>query len=91
MPPEEEMESALDASGRLLAQERAGDNAPALSVSELSAALKRMVEDRFGHVRLRGEISGYKRAGSGHVYLALKDDNALIDAVMWKGLSLIHI
>ncbi|MCC6481761.1 MAG: exodeoxyribonuclease VII large subunit [Sphingomonadaceae bacterium] len=85
MPPEEEMESALDASGRLLAQERAGDNAPALSVSELSAALKRMVEDRFGHVRLRGEISGYKRAGSGHVYLALKDDNALIDAVMWKG------
>ncbi|MDQ4420517.1 exodeoxyribonuclease VII large subunit [Sphingobium sp. DEHP117] len=85
MPPEEEMESAFDASGRLLAQERSGDNAPALSVSELSALLKRTVEDRFGHVRLRGEISGYKRAASGHVYLCLKDDNALIDGVMWKG------
>ena len=37
------------------------------------------------HVRLRGEISGFKRAASGHVYLALKDDRAVIDAVMWKG------
>tara|TARA_R110000782_G_scaffold182437_6_gene272729 strand:+ start:72295 stop:73821 length:1527 start_codon:yes stop_codon:yes gene_type:complete len=80
-----ENDAAFDASGRLLAQERSGDNAPALSVSELSAMLKRTVEDRFGHVRLRGEISGYKRAASGHVYLALKDENALIDGVMWKG------
>ena len=47
--------------------------------------LKRTVEDRFGHVRLRGEISGWKRAASGHAYLCLKDENALIDAVMWKG------
>jgi len=47
--------------------------------------LRRTVEDRFGHVRLRGEISGFKRAASGHVYLALKDDNAVIDGVMWKG------
>lgn len=62
-----------------------GDNAPALSVSELSGALKRMVEDSFSHVRLRGEISGYKRAASGHVYLTLKDDRAVIDAVIWKG------
>ncbi len=54
-------------------------------MSELSAALKRTVEERFGHVRLRGEISGFKRAASGHVYLALKDDRAVIDAVMWKG------
>ena len=44
-----------------------------------------MVEGEFGHVRLRGEISGYKRATSGHVYLALKDDAAVIDGVMWKG------
>lgn len=76
---------AYDSSGRLLAEDRAGDNAPPLSVSELSAALKRAVEDRFGHVRLRGEISGFKRAASGHLYLALKDDNAVIDGVMWKG------
>ena len=76
---------AYDSSGRLLAEDRAGDNAPPLSVSELSGMLKRTVEDRFGHVRLRGEISGFKRAASGHLYLCLKDDNAVIDGVMWKG------
>ena len=70
---------------RLLAEERPGDNALALSVGELSFKLKRMVEGEFCHVRLRGEISGYKRAASGHVYLALKDDAAVIDGVMWKG------
>ncbi len=75
----------LDDSNRLLAEAVPGDNAPALSVSELSGALKRMVEDSFSHVRLRGEISGYKRAASGHVYLTLKDDRAVIDAVIWKG------
>lgn len=83
MPPESDL--ATGASGRLLAEDRPGDNAPALSVSELSSMLKRMVEDRFGHVRLRGEISGLKRAASGHVYLCLKDDAAVIDGVMWKG------
>ncbi len=75
----------FDASGRLLAEDVVGDNAPPLSVSELSQNLKRTVEDRFGHVKLRGEISGYKRAASGHVYLCLKDDSAVIDGVMWKG------
>lgn len=43
------------------------------------------MEDRFSHVRLRGEISGFKRAASGHLYLALKDEGAVIDGVMWKG------
>jgi len=81
----EEGPVSFDASGRLLAQERRGDNLTALSISELSAQLKRTVEERFGHVRLRGEISGFKRAASGHVYLCLKDDNAVIDGVMWKG------
>ena len=71
--------------GRLLAEGAAGDNAPALSVSHLSAALKRVVEDGFGRVRVRGELSGTKRAASGHLYGALKDDSALIDMVMWKG------
>ena len=47
-------------------------------------ALKRTVEDAFGHVRVRGEISGWKRAASGHCYLCLKDENAVIDAVIWK-------
>jgi len=63
----------------------AGDNAAPLSVGELAAKLKRVVEGEFGHVRLRGEISGYKRVASGHAYLALKDDGAVIDGVIWKG------
>ena len=70
---------------RLLAEASPGDNAPALSVSQLSAAIKRTVEDGFARVRVRGELSGTKRAASGHFYAALKDDNALIDMVMWKG------
>lgn len=69
----------------LVAKEAAGDNAAALSVSEISALLKRVVEDRFGFVRVRGEISGFKRATSGHVYLSLKDENARLEAVMWRG------
>jgi exodeoxyribonuclease VII large subunit len=63
----------------------ARDNNPPLSISELSFALKRTLEDRFGHVRLRGEVSKVNRHGSGHVYLTLKDDKACIDGVIWKG------
>ncbi len=62
-----------------------GDNAEPLSISEISGMLKRTVEDRFGFVRLRGELSGVKRAASGHLYCSLKDDKARIDGVMWKG------
>src|SRR5687767_9438071 len=71
--------------GGLLATETPGDNAPALSVSELSSALKRTIEGAFDHVRVRGEISGFKRHGSGHCYFTLKDDAACIDAVIWRG------
>ena len=61
-------------------------NIPELSVSELAGALKRTVEDAFGNVRIRGEISGYRGPhSSGHVYFSLKDQNARIDAVIWKG------
>ena len=61
-------------------------NLPELTVSELSTALKRTVEDTYGYVRVRGEVSGYKGPhSSGHVYFALKDENAKIDAVIWKG------
>ena len=61
-------------------------NAPEWSVGDLAAALKRTLEDRFGHVRLRGEISGYRGPhGSGHAYFSLKDGSAKIDAVVWKG------
>ncbi|HEU5046491.1 MAG TPA: exodeoxyribonuclease VII large subunit [Rickettsiales bacterium] len=58
----------------------------AYSVSEISTALKRVVEDNFGQVRVRGEISGWKLASSGHAYLKLKDANAVLDAVCWKGI-----
>lgn len=61
-------------------------NTPELSVSELAGALKRTIEDAFGLVRIRGEISGYRGPhSSGHVYFSLKDQNARIDAVIWKG------
>ncbi len=61
-------------------------NIAEISVSELSHALKRTIEDRFGYVRLRGEISGYKGAhSSGHCYFAIKDHSAKIDAVIWRG------
>lgn len=55
------------------------------SVSEVAQSIKRMVEDRFGRVSLRGEISGWKVASSGHVYFRLKDEGAVIDAVCWRG------
>ncbi len=60
-------------------------NLPEFTVSELSAALKRTVEDAYSYVRVRGEISGFKRAASGHLYMALKDDSAVLDGVCWRG------
>ena len=59
-------------------------NLPSVTVSELSAALKRTVEDNFGYVRVRGEISQPKVAASGHCYLRLKDENAVIDGILWR-------
>ncbi|HEV7415527.1 MAG TPA: exodeoxyribonuclease VII large subunit [Tianweitania sediminis] len=60
-------------------------NAAEYTVSEISGALKRAVEDQFGHVRVRGEISGFRGVhSSGHAYFALKDDRAKLEAVVWK-------
>jgi exodeoxyribonuclease VII large subunit len=65
---------------------RPGANAPEFSVSEISGAIKRALEEGFGYVRLRGEISGYRGPhASGHCYFALKDEKAKIEAVIWKG------
>ncbi|QFT76434.1 exodeoxyribonuclease VII large subunit [Erythrobacter sp. THAF29] len=69
----------------LVARVAAGDNAQPLTITEISSALKRTIEERFGHVRLRGELSGVKRAASGHLYCALKDEKAVLDGVMWRG------
>ncbi len=59
-------------------------NDAALTVSQIAGQIKRVVEGEFGHVRVRGEISRFTRAGSGHCYWSLKDDKAVLDAVMWK-------
>jgi exodeoxyribonuclease VII large subunit len=61
-------------------------NESEFTVSELSHALKRTIEDRFGFVKVRGEISGYRGPhSSGHCYFALKDEGAKLDAVIWRG------
>ena len=62
-----------------------GDNRPVFSVTEISHSLKRVVEDTFAHVRVRGEVSRLTLARSGHMYVTLKDDNAVLDGVCWKG------
>lgn len=60
-------------------------NQPEYTVSELSSALKRTVETAYDYVRIRGEISGFKPAPSGHLYFSLKDDSAVLSAICWKG------
>jgi exodeoxyribonuclease VII large subunit len=63
-------------------------NLPEYTVSELSAALKRTIEQGFNYVRVRGEVSGFKRHSSGHCYFALKDSDAVLDSVCWRGTAL---
>ncbi len=60
-------------------------NAPEFSVSEISGAVKKSVEGAFSHVRVRGEIGRLSRPRSGHIYLDLKDDRAVLASVIWKG------
>jgi exodeoxyribonuclease VII large subunit len=74
-----------ESNGGLVAKGVAGDNAAPLTITEISQLLKRTVEDRVGFVKLRGELSGVKRAASGHLYCCLKDEGAVIDGVMWRG------
>ncbi len=64
-----------------------GENAPEFSVSELSGAIKRMIEGEFAHVRIKGEVGRVSRPRSGHVYLDLKDDRAVINGIIWKGVA----
>jgi exodeoxyribonuclease VII large subunit len=82
--PEDDPDDDNGAPGGLVAKGQPGDNAAPLSITEISNLLKRTVEDRFGFVRLRGELSGVKRAASGHLYCCLKDEGAVIDGVMWR-------
>ena len=64
-----------------------GQNAPEFSVAELSGAIKRVIEGEFAHVRVRGEVGRVSRPKSGHLYLNLKDDRAVISGVIWKGVA----
>lgn len=68
-----------------LLEDAPGGNAHEFTVSELSGAVKRSIEDQFGRVRVRGEIGRVSRPGSGHLYFDLKDDRAVLAAVSWKG------
>jgi exodeoxyribonuclease VII large subunit len=62
-------------------------NIPEYSVSEFSRSIKRTVEDAFGYVRIKGEITGCKRAASGHFYFNLKDESALLSAVCFRNMA----
>src|SRR5215813_3199873 len=78
------MDSKLMESNGPATASRPGHNLGELTVSELSQAIKRTLEGSFDRVRVRGEISGFKRAASGHLYLMLKDQAAAIKAVCWR-------
>src|SRR6185312_13253995 len=71
-----------------LAAAPVASNLPEYTVSELSLALKRSIEENFAVVRVRGEVSGFKRVASGHCYLALKDEDAVLDAVCWRNTAI---
>jgi exodeoxyribonuclease VII large subunit len=64
---------------------RPGSNLPEFSVGDLARALKKTIEDGYGFVRVRGEISQPKRHSSGHCYLRLKDETAVLESVIWRG------
>jgi exodeoxyribonuclease VII large subunit len=64
--------------------EAPGTNAPEFTVSEIAGAVKRLVEGEFGRVRVRGELGRVSRPASGHVYLDLKDDRAVLAGCIWK-------
>ena len=58
---------------------------PVLSVTEISLSLKACVEQVFSEIRVRGEVSGVKKAASGHIYFSLKDKDSVLSAVAWRG------
>ena len=71
----------------LIENQITGINEPEFSVSEISNAIKRLIEDEFSYVRIRGEIGRVSFPRSGHVYLDLKDEKSVISGVIWKGVA----
>ncbi|MBP2299443.1 exodeoxyribonuclease VII large subunit [Azospirillum picis] len=74
-----------DSSPLIAPEPRPGSNLPEFTVGDLARRLKRSIEEEFGFVRVRGEISQPKKHSSGHCYMRLKDDTAVIEAVCWRG------
>lgn len=70
---------------RVMSTEKTPTNAPEFTVSELAFSIKSTVEETFGRVRVRGELSRISIPKSGHMYSSLKDEKSVIDAVCWKG------
>jgi exodeoxyribonuclease VII large subunit len=68
-----------------LFEDEPGDNTPEFSVTEISGAVKKAIEGGFSHVRVRGEVGRVSRPRSGHIYMDLKDDRAVLAGVIWKG------
>lgn len=75
----------LDDDGPEEGTPKIGGNAHEFTVSEISGAVKRVIEDQFGRIRVRGEIGRVSRPASGHMYFDLKDDRSVIAAISWKG------
>lgn len=74
------MDEQFPDSGRMM-----GGNTPEFSVAEISGAIRRTLEGTFGRVRVRGEITEFLRARSGHLYFALKDEGGKLSSVVWRG------
>ncbi len=74
-----------EATSSLFDQPAKGANVPEYSVAEISQAVKRQIEGEFGHVRVKGEVTQPKLHSSGHLYLTLKDEGAVLAAVCWRG------
>lgn len=79
------MTSDTDSLPLIAPEPRPGSNLPEFTVGDLARRLKRSIEEEFGFVRVRGEISQPKKHSSGHCYMRLKDDTAVIEAVCWRG------
>ncbi|TKD15728.1 exodeoxyribonuclease VII large subunit [Rhodobacter capsulatus] len=79
------LDDGPDASKNGPSENSASGNTPEFTVSEISGAVKRVIEGEFGRVRVRGEVGRVSRPSSGHLYFDLKDANAVIAAVSWKG------
>ncbi len=83
LPEEQHKATAMD----LIDDPQPGENTHEFTVSEISGAVKRMIEGEFAHVRVKGEVGRVSRPRSGHVYLDLKDDRSVLSGVIWKGVA----